>query len=57
MYIFVLLSLISVVSSLEIKELPGLKEKLNFKHFTGYLKASETHRLFYWYMTCIKFET
>lgn len=33
---------------LEVKYLPGLKDKLNFKHYSGYLEASPTRFLHYW---------
>ena len=34
----------------EIKQLPGLKEKLNFRQYSGYLDGGKGKRLFYWYV-------
>uniref|UniRef100_A0AC35TM41 Carboxypeptidase n=1 Tax=Rhabditophanes sp. KR3021 TaxID=114890 RepID=A0AC35TM41_9BILA len=34
----------------EIKSLPGLNFSINFKHYSGYLNASETHMLHYWFV-------
>uniref|UniRef100_A0A7E4V8B1 Carboxypeptidase n=1 Tax=Panagrellus redivivus TaxID=6233 RepID=A0A7E4V8B1_PANRE len=34
----------------EIKDLPGVNFELNFKHYSGFLKASETHFLHYWFV-------
>lgn len=34
----------------EIKALPGLDFDINFKHFSGFLQASETHFLHYWFV-------
>jgi hypothetical protein len=32
----------------EVKTLPGLKHAINFKHYSGFLNVSTTHRLHYW---------
>lgn len=32
----------------EIKNLPGVNFNITFKHFSGFLKGSETHFLHYW---------
>jgi cathepsin A (carboxypeptidase C) len=34
----------------EIKRLPGLKNNINFKHYSGYLQVSRTHFLHYWFV-------
>uniref|UniRef100_A0AC34FVJ7 Carboxypeptidase n=1 Tax=Panagrolaimus sp. ES5 TaxID=591445 RepID=A0AC34FVJ7_9BILA len=34
----------------EIKQLPGLKDNVTFRHFSGYLQVSETHFLHYWFV-------
>lgn len=34
----------------EIKDLPGINFKLNFKHYSGFLNASDTHFLHYWFV-------
>ncbi|XP_014670492.1 PREDICTED: lysosomal protective protein-like [Priapulus caudatus] len=34
----------------EVTRLPGLPYKLNFRHYSGYLKASGTKRLHYWFV-------
>lgn len=34
----------------QIQELPGLKKQPNFKQFSGYLQASGTKRLHYWFV-------
>jgi cathepsin A (carboxypeptidase C) len=34
----------------EIKELPGVNFTINFKHFSGFLQASPTHFLHYWFV-------
>uniref|UniRef100_A0A183BY01 Carboxypeptidase n=1 Tax=Globodera pallida TaxID=36090 RepID=A0A183BY01_GLOPA len=35
----------------KILDLPGLDFKPNFEHYSGYLKVSEEHQLFYWLVT------
>lgn len=32
----------------EIKDLPGLTFDVKFKHYSGFLRASETRHLHYW---------
>jgi cathepsin A (carboxypeptidase C) len=39
-----------VASSDEIIDLPGLPSKSPFKHYSGYLRASETRYLHYWFV-------
>lgn len=34
----------------EIKDLPGVNFTINFKHFSGFLQASSTHFLHYWFV-------
>jgi cathepsin A (carboxypeptidase C) len=34
----------------EIKDLPGVNFSINFKHFSGFLQASPTHFLHYWFV-------
>uniref|UniRef100_A0A914W497 Carboxypeptidase n=1 Tax=Plectus sambesii TaxID=2011161 RepID=A0A914W497_9BILA len=34
----------------EITALPGLSVRLNFRHYSGFLKASPTHFLHYWFV-------
>ena len=34
----------------EIGKLPGVDFELNFKHYSGFLQASETHFLHYWFV-------
>lgn len=40
----------SIRSQALVTELPGLKHDINFKHYSGYLSASRTHRLHYWFV-------
>ncbi|KAL3098352.1 hypothetical protein niasHS_000364 [Heterodera schachtii] len=35
----------------KILDLPGLDFKPNFEHYSGYLKVSEEHQIFYWLVT------
>lgn len=37
-------------SSDEIKELPGLCDKINFKQYSGYLDGGKGKKLFYWFV-------
>ncbi len=37
-----------VTKAEEVKSLPGLGQKLNFRHYSGYFKVSPTHYLHYW---------
>jgi hypothetical protein len=32
----------------EVKSLPGLTQKVGFRHFSGYLPIAENKRIFYW---------
>uniref|UniRef100_A0A914QAT6 Carboxypeptidase n=1 Tax=Panagrolaimus davidi TaxID=227884 RepID=A0A914QAT6_9BILA len=34
----------------DIKQLPGVNFKLNFKHYSGYFQVSKTHFLHYWFV-------
>ncbi|CAB3399767.1 unnamed protein product [Caenorhabditis bovis] len=34
----------------KIASLPGLTYEINFNQYSGYLKASETHKFFYWFV-------
>ncbi|XP_054158455.1 lysosomal protective protein-like [Oppia nitens] len=36
----------------EITALPGLKDKLNFKQYSGYLNIPDGKHLFYWFVEC-----
>ena len=38
----------SSVGEFEVKDLPGLKHQLNFKHYSGYFNVTNTKRLHYW---------
>ena len=40
--------LIFAYGSDEIVNLPGLKDEINFKHYSGYLQVSDIHFLHYW---------
>jgi hypothetical protein len=48
----VLLAILSLaLAGDEIKDLPGLTFDVKFKHYSGFLKASETRHLHYWWVT------
>ncbi|KAH7722452.1 Protein F41C3.5 [Aphelenchoides avenae] len=47
---FVILTAVAADRKEEILDLPGLSFKSNFKHYSGYLKASETRFLHYWFV-------
>ncbi|XP_070182957.1 lysosomal protective protein-like, partial [Littorina saxatilis] len=34
----------------EVKSVPGLKKQPNFKHYSGYLQASGSKKLHYWFL-------
>lgn len=45
----ILLTLIVIALSDEIIRLPGTEKlSINFKHFSGFFRVSETHYLHYW---------
>ncbi|XP_072141616.1 lysosomal protective protein-like [Dermacentor andersoni] len=37
-------------SELEVTRLPGLRERINFRHYSGFLNAAEGRQLHYWFM-------
>nr|XP_054920685.1 lysosomal protective protein-like [Dermacentor andersoni] len=37
-------------SELEVTRLPGLRERINFRHYSGFLNAAEGRLLHYWFM-------
>jgi len=43
-------SSLAAVTSDEVVDLPGLPSAISFKHYSGYLNASATHRLHYWFV-------
>ncbi|KHJ80936.1 serine carboxypeptidase, partial [Oesophagostomum dentatum] len=45
-----LLCLLALCQAQEIKELPGVSFELNFKHYSGFFKVSDTHLLHYWFV-------
>lgn len=45
---FLLLASVAADPKDEIVDLPGLSYKPNFKHYSGYLKASNTRFIHYW---------
>ncbi len=46
--VVVLVSVVLVSADDEIHNLPGLNFEINFRHYSGFLKASDTHFLHYW---------
>ncbi|CAI5440763.1 unnamed protein product [Caenorhabditis angaria] len=48
--VFLLATLALLVSSEEIKKLPGVDFELNFKHYSGFFQVSDNHVLHYWFV-------
>lgn len=46
--LFLLVKLTYCYDADSINNLPGIEFNLTFKHYSGFLKGSETHQLHYW---------